>query len=282
MANKIKSGLKNVYRAPIIDTNGVITYGTPVPMLGAVNLSLKGLVVSTDIAADDNEVYVSITENKGYDGEIEFQIFNDDDKVACLGATLDSNNCIIEGKDDVPLPQALMFEFAGDQKAIRHVLYNCLFTKPDVEGATKGDKVETKTDKLSIKVRPAIDTGHIKYKTSDTTPASVYDAWYNAVTIADTTARAQITPDDITFDKKTANQADAVITVIPADDETVSAVKNGSSALTLTTDYTVSGNVVTIKKAYLASLAVGEHTLTFEFTAGNAKALVITVINTTA
>ena len=56
------------------------------------------------------------TENKGYDGEIEFQIFNDDDKVACLGATLDSNNCIVEGKDDVPLPQALMFEFAGDQR----------------------------------------------------------------------------------------------------------------------------------------------------------------------
>ena len=60
MANKIKKWFKKcISRADNRHKWGYYI-GTPVPMLGAVNLSLKGLVVSTDIAADDNEVYVSI------------------------------------------------------------------------------------------------------------------------------------------------------------------------------------------------------------------------------
>ena len=275
---KYKTGLKNVYRAPITNNNGVITYGTPVAMPGAVNVSLKGLVESIDIPADDDPQYVTMTDNKGYDGEIEFQIFGDQDKVDCLGATTDSNNCIIEGKNDVPKPQALLFEFATDVKAIRHVLYNCLFSKPDVESTTKGDKLETKTDKLSIKVRPAKDTGDIKYKTTETTPILVYDNWYSGVTLKNDTIGTQITPDDVVFDKKTSNQADVVINLIKVAAEVVTAIKNGTTTLTVTTDYTVLGSVVTIKKAYLATLANGNTNLTFEFSAQATQTLVVTVI----
>jgi phi13 family phage major tail protein len=251
-------------------------------MPGAVNLSLKGNTTSTSIPADDDPDYAQIIENLGYDGDIEFQIFGDQDKVDCLGATRDSNGCIVENKDDKPNPQALLFEFAGDKKAIRHVLYNCTFTKPDIESATKGDKAETKTDKLSIKARPALDTGDIKYKTSDATPTSVYNNWYNIVTLKNTTIGAQISPDDIVFDKKTANQSDAVINIMPANSETLTSIKNGETTLSATTAYTVSTNVVTIKKTYLATLAIGKTLLTFEFSTGVTKTLEVTVIDTTA
>lgn len=190
MANKIKYGLKNVHYAIITDTDGTITYGTPVKLPGAVSISLKSTMSTSDIPADDNPEYATVYENKGYDGDIEFQIFSDEAKVALLGATLDSNKCLVENKDDAPVPFALLFEFSGDEKAIRHVLYNCTLSKPDVESSTKGDKAESKTDKLSIKVRPAVDTGDIKYKTSDTTTTAVYDAWYDAVTLRNSTVGA--------------------------------------------------------------------------------------------
>ena len=203
-------------------------------------------------------------------------------KVAILGQTLDSNNCIVESKTDKPNPVALLFEFATDVKAIRHILYNCLISKPDVESTTKGDKLETKTDKLAIKARPATDTGDVKYKTTENTPSAIYDAWYNAVTLKNSTATPQINPDDIVFDKKTANQADAVINIVFAGSETFTKISKGTSDLTLTTDYTVATNVITIKKAYLATLAVGKTNLTFTFSTGATKTLEVTVINTTA
>lgn len=178
---KIKSGLKNVYYSKITDTAGVITYGTPAKIEGAVNISLKGLTESLDVAADDNVAYATLFENKGYDGDVEFQIFPDTAKAEILGATLNTDNVLVESKTDKPNPVALMFEFATDAKAIRHVLYNCLISKPDVESATNGDKLEVKTDKLAIKCRPAIDTGKIKAKTSEETAALIYDGWFTNV-----------------------------------------------------------------------------------------------------
>ena len=183
MKNKIKYGLKNVYYAKITDTAGVITYGTPTAIKGAVNIALSGLSNAIDIAADDNEVYATMSENKGYDGDIEFQIFPDSAKVDILGATLNTDNVLVESKTDKPDPVALMFEFQGDSKAVRHVLYNCLISKPNIESGTKGENIENKTDTLAVKCRPAIDTGLIKGKTSEETTALVYDGWFTDVYI---------------------------------------------------------------------------------------------------
>lgn len=55
-----------------------------------------------------------------------------------------------------------------------------------------------------------------------------------------------------TFDLKTANQEDVVLTIIGG--ETLTSIKNGTTPLTLTTHYTVATNKITIKKAYLATL----------------------------
>lgn len=89
-----------------------------------------------------------------------------------------------------------------------------------------------------------------------------------------------INPTSAAFDKNTANQADIPVT-LTLNGNTLAGIKNGSAALVSGTDYTVSGTIVTIKKAYLAAQPVGTTTLTFNFSAGASATLAVTVSNTT-
>ena len=75
------------------------------------------------------------------------------------------------------------------------------------------------------------------------------------------TASATATPSTASFDKKTELQADIAVVIANSGLE---AVKNGATALTEDTDYTVSSGTVTLKKEYLATLSVGTETITFE------------------
>lgn len=78
-----------------------------------------------------------------------------------------------------------------------------------------------------------------------------------------------ITPLSASMSKAAA--ADKVFTIAPST-ETVSSVTDDGSALTITTHYTYSGGTLTIKgSAYLASVAVGVHTI--EVTTGSGAKL---------
>lgn len=89
-----------------------------------------------------------------------------------------------------------------------------------------------------------------------------------------------ITPTSSSFDKKTANQANLPIT-LTLNGNTFQSIKNGTATLVSGTDYTVSGNTVTILKSYLSKQVVGNTTLTFNFSAGNSATLTINVIDST-
>ncbi|WP_442950226.1 X2-like carbohydrate binding domain-containing protein [Paenibacillus sp. FSL P4-0081] len=105
-----------------------------------------------------------------------------------------------------------------------------------------------------------------------------------AVAVVDTTTPASnsaITPVSASFDKKTANQADIAVTMT-LNGNTLTSIKNGAASLTTGTDYSVSGSVATISKAYLAAQAVGTTTLSFNFSAGAAQTLAVAVVDTTA
>ncbi|WP_339302309.1 X2-like carbohydrate binding domain-containing protein [Paenibacillus sp. FSL H7-0737] len=93
-------------------------------------------------------------------------------------------------------------------------------------------------------------------------------------------SNSTITPTTASFDKKTANQADVAVT-LTLNGNTLSTIKNGTATLVASTDYTVSGSTVTIKKEYLATQALGSTTLTFEFSAGTTQSLVVTIADTT-
>ena len=86
-----------------------------------------------------------------------------------LKETLDSKGVLIENSEVELAAFALLFEFDGDQKHIRHVLYNCSASRPGIEGKT-----------LSLKAVP-LANGMVKAKTGNTTDATTYADWYKAV-----------------------------------------------------------------------------------------------------
>lgn len=77
---------------------------------------------------------------------------------------------------------ALLFEFDGDAKCIRHVLYNCSASRPSIESETKEDTIEPGTETLSLTADPRED-GLVKSRTGDTTTDATYADWYKNVYI---------------------------------------------------------------------------------------------------
>ncbi|GKX67499.1 InlB B-repeat-containing protein [Inconstantimicrobium mannanitabidum] len=95
-----------------------------------------------------------------------------------------------------------------------------------------------------------------------------------------TVSNSIITPATASFDKNTSAQAD-VTTSIAANGNSLINITNNGVPLVVNTDYTVSGNVVTIKKGYLAGRPEGTTALQFNFSAGAPQTLAITVSDTT-
>ncbi|MEK3699064.1 glycosyl hydrolase [Paenibacillus sp. FSL R10-2199] len=91
---------------------------------------------------------------------------------------------------------------------------------------------------------------------------------------------ASITPASIEFNKYAAAQSDKAITV-NANGNTLTALRTGGNALTATQDYTVSGNTLLLKKSFLATLPVGEHSIVFDFNQGQDPVLKVTIVDTT-
>ena len=80
-----------------------------------------------------------------------------------------------------PVYFALLFEFDGDQKAIRHVLYNCsVSSRPTLASQTKEESIEPGTETLSLSADPRED-GLVKARTGDDTTDATYQNWYKAV-----------------------------------------------------------------------------------------------------
>ncbi|TVY05563.1 pectinesterase family protein [Paenibacillus cremeus] len=86
-----------------------------------------------------------------------------------------------------------------------------------------------------------------------------------------------ITPSAGTFDLKPANQADLAVTV-QANGDTLTGITNGAYTLGAS-DYSLAGNVYTIKKSYLAQLPVGTTTLVFKFASNVSLPLTVTVVD---
>ena len=98
--------------------------------------------------------------------------------------------------------------------------------------------------------------------------------------VASPVNNSSINPTTASFDKKTSNQADIVVTMT-LNGNTLTGIKNGAASLVSGTDYTVSGSTVTIRKSYLASRPVGTTSLTFDFSAGIDPVLAVNIVDTT-
>lgn len=178
--NKVKFGLKNTHYAIITEAEGVISFGTPKLIPGSVNLVLSAVGDTAVFYADDME-YFSEDTNNGYDGTLEVALLLDQFRVDVLGDTLDTNGALIENTNAKPNKIALIYEFDGDKNKTRHVNYNVKVSRPNIEGTTKTNTKEPKTEVMNIQARPAIDTGDVKAKLGQ--GKTGYDTFFTQVYI---------------------------------------------------------------------------------------------------
>ena len=97
MSNKVTFGLKNVYYAK--RTNET-TYETPVPIPGAVEISLEPKGEGAEFYADD-VLYYSAPNNQGYDGTLTIANIPEQFAIDCLGEAKDNKNVILEKSSSV-------------------------------------------------------------------------------------------------------------------------------------------------------------------------------------
>lgn len=213
MGNKVKYNLKNVHAAKLTETvsEGVTTYtyATPQAIPGAVSISLDAEGDSSPFYAD-GIVYFRSTANNGYSGDLEIALIPEWFRTEILQETLDKNGVLVERSDISETAKfALLFEFDGDVRCIRHVLYNCSASRPSIESETKEDTIEPGTETLSLTSDPRSD-GLVKSRTGDNTEDAVYQDWYSAVYV----------PEEVSLEPGQLSIGDVSVPTDPTNGET--------------------------------------------------------------
>jgi phi13 family phage major tail protein len=180
--NKVIFGLKNAHYSIVTENeDGTYTYATPVSLKGSTELSLEPKGDSNDFYADDVLYYTTIS-NQGYEATLTVANVTRAFRVDVLNETLDATDSVLtENSNNKPNKIAFMFEFDGDQRATRHVLYNCTVNRSGMSSATKTESAEPQTQELTLIAAPRSYDGIVKRSTTSDTPDAVYDAWYTAV-----------------------------------------------------------------------------------------------------
>ena len=179
MANKIKWGIRNVHYATRTVSGNTVTFGTPVAIPGAVNISLSAEGDDNPFYADDTEYYRVIA-NNGYSGTLEMALLPTTFRTVALGETTDTNSVLLEDADAQGQEFAIGFEMQGDDKSIYVWMYNVVASRPDVSAATKEASITPQTDTLNIVCRPDV-TGYVMCRSTDATSSGTLSAWFSAV-----------------------------------------------------------------------------------------------------
>lgn len=159
--NKVKYGLSNVHYSVITESGGAVDYAVPVAVPGAVELSLDAEGATVKFHAD-NGVYFSVQNNDGYSGTLEMALLPASFKKDVLGMKEDANGVLFEDRSAQIKPFALLFQFEGDEKATRHVLYRVMASRPKTGSKTTEEEIEVQTDVMDTTAEPASDTGFVK------------------------------------------------------------------------------------------------------------------------
>lgn len=272
MSNKVNYGLKNTHYAVVTEANGVVSYGTPKPWPGAVNLILSAAGENVTFYADDHAYFEENT-NNGYEGSIEMALIPDAFRTDVLGDIIDGNGALIENANAKPKKFALMYEHDGDAKKTRHVLYSVLPTRPNLDRSTRTNTKEPKTETMNISARPALDTRDVKAKVKQGDTG--YDTFFTAVYLKDAVVNtAGANPAD--FSKAAA--ADVEVTTTSSGTTAIKNVLlNGLPVPGVS--LTIAALKATIDSSYVSGLALanGDYPIVVEFTKGNSVLYTLTV-----
>ena len=186
MGNKISYGLKNIYYAKVTNTGGVISYGTPVAIPGAKEISLEPTGDPTIVWADDVQ-YVVIPANGGYEDTVTVLDVPQSFYTDILGMSVDANYVLVESEDDVLSQFALIgetveYDSADGPTHKRFVFYNCTAEKAPTASSTKEDTIEPTEYEINITAVAALDTGYVKASvTDDPDSLTEFNGWLSSV-----------------------------------------------------------------------------------------------------
>lgn len=178
--NKVEFGLRNCYYAVVtVDEGGKIKYGAPKKLPGAVSVTFDKSGDLTRFKADDIDYYTNAN-NQGYEGTLTLARVPEDFRTEVLKEKKTEKGVLIENSDAQTANIALMFEFQGDVKATRHLLYYCSVNRPSV-GSTTKDSGDPNTTELAMVASPRPSDNLVKASTSAGVDEETYNSWYTKV-----------------------------------------------------------------------------------------------------
>lgn len=178
--NKVEFGLRNCYYAVVtVDESGKITYGAPKKLPGAVSITFDKSGDLIRFKADDIDYYTNAN-NQGYEGTLTLARVPEDFRTEVLKEKKTEKGVLIENSDAQTANIALMFEFQGDVKATRHLLYYCSVNRPSV-GSTTKDSGDPNTTELAMVASPRPSDNLVKASTSAGVGEETYNSWYTEV-----------------------------------------------------------------------------------------------------
>lgn len=178
--NKVKFGLSNVhiFKIESEDDEGIKYASKAINLPGAVNLSLSIEGEENTFYADDIP-YFQMYANNGYSGDLEIALLTEEFLTEIMGQRKDKNGAIVESADDTIAPFAMSFEFQGDIKKTRNILYKVVASRPNDEHSTIAESKEPQTETLSIKAIPRSTDRLVKARIQE--GSSGYDTFYDSV-----------------------------------------------------------------------------------------------------
>lgn len=178
--NKVEFGLRNCYYAVVtVDEGGKITYGVPKKLPGSVSITFDKSGDLIRFKADDIDYYTNAN-NQGYEGTLTLARVPEDFRTEVLKEKKTEKGVLIENSDAQTANIALMFEFQGDVKATRHLLYYCSVNRPSF-GSTTKDSGDPNTTELAMVASPRPSDNLVKASTSAGVDEETYNSWYTKV-----------------------------------------------------------------------------------------------------
>ena len=97
-----------------------------------------------------------------------------------LNEKVDDKGVLVENSEAETNTFALLFQFEGDVKAVKRVLYNCTATRPGIASETTEETKEPGTESISLEITPRKD-GLVKSQTGPDTDDETYNNWNKKV-----------------------------------------------------------------------------------------------------